>query len=196
MALGDTEALLNRLIENEGDDRFLPYWSDLWPSGVALARELLEHPERLNGLGVFELGAGLGLGSIAAVLAGARRVVAGDLHPEALRSLQANAARNGAARGLTTQEFDWRADFVPAGTGLLVGADILYDRVELPYLTDLLANRMGECRRFLIVEPCRDVAASFFNAPELSAWQMAERHVTVELNGRQVVVRLVEGERA
>src|SRR5579885_2021506 len=51
------------------DEEFLPYWAELWPSGVALARFVagLE----LEGTRVLELGCGLGLPSLAAALRGA-----------------------------------------------------------------------------------------------------------------------------
>ena len=43
------------------DDEFLPYWAELWPSGIALAEggEIVSLP--LAGLRVLELGCGLGL---------------------------------------------------------------------------------------------------------------------------------------
>src|SRR3954470_24110748 len=47
----------------------VPYWSVLWRSGVALARELAE--AELSGRRVVELGCGLGLPSLVAARAGA-----------------------------------------------------------------------------------------------------------------------------
>ena len=59
------------LIDEEAfaDDEFLPYWAELWTSGVALARVVAGLD--LTGKRVVELGAGLGLPSLAAALAGA-----------------------------------------------------------------------------------------------------------------------------
>lgn len=48
-----------------------PYWSRPWPSAAALAAELLRHPELVAGRRAVEVGAGLGVASIAAALAGA-----------------------------------------------------------------------------------------------------------------------------
>src|SRR5437764_15109328 len=50
-------------------DEFMPYWAELWPSGVALARVVGERD--LTGKSVLELGAGLGLPPLAAALRGA-----------------------------------------------------------------------------------------------------------------------------
>src|SRR4051794_19415431 len=48
-------------------EEFLPYWADLWPSALALARALA--PRALRGARTLELGCGVGLPSIAAALA-------------------------------------------------------------------------------------------------------------------------------
>jgi hypothetical protein len=48
-----------------------PYWSRPWPAATALARELLLRPDLAHGRRVCEIGAGLGIASIAAAMAGA-----------------------------------------------------------------------------------------------------------------------------
>src|ERR687885_728578 len=53
-----------------GEAEFLPYWAELWPSGVALAK--MSARRALKGARVLELGCGLGLPSIAAARAGGR----------------------------------------------------------------------------------------------------------------------------
>ena len=47
----------------------MPYWAELWPAGLALAHAL---PERLDGVRVVELGAGLGVPSLVAAARGER----------------------------------------------------------------------------------------------------------------------------
>src|SRR3954467_8506118 len=76
------------------EDEFLPYWAELWPSGVALAKAVA--PRALKGARVLELGCGLGLPSIAAARAGGR-VLAVDWSSAAIDLLATNAARNGVA---------------------------------------------------------------------------------------------------
>ena len=62
----DPEALLD---EDAFDrDEFMPYWAEVWPSGLALARHVAGLD--LTGLAVLELGCGLGLPSLVASLAG------------------------------------------------------------------------------------------------------------------------------
>ena len=90
----DAEALLDeRAFEHE---EFLPYWAELWPSGVALARRVAARA--LKGARVLELGCGLGLPSLAAALAGGR-VLATDWSPQAIELLRDNAERNDADAG-------------------------------------------------------------------------------------------------
>src|SRR6478672_4756234 len=72
-------------------DEFLPYWAELWPSAIALARMVAARA--LHGARTLELGCGLGLPSLAAALAGGR-VLATDWAPDALEAVRANAARN------------------------------------------------------------------------------------------------------
>ena len=86
----DAEALLDdHAFEHE---EYLPYWAELWPSGVALARRVAVRS--LRGARVLELGCGLGLPSLAAALAGGR-VLATDWSAEAIDATAANAKRNG-----------------------------------------------------------------------------------------------------
>ncbi len=47
-----------------------PYWSRPWPSAVALAKLVLQQPSIVRGRRVCEVGAGLGIASIAAAMAG------------------------------------------------------------------------------------------------------------------------------
>src|SRR3954467_4144179 len=81
------EALLDEdAFEHE---EYLPYWAELWPSAVALARAI--GVRALHGAVTLELGCGLGLPAIAAALAGGR-VLASDWAPDAVAVAARNAA--------------------------------------------------------------------------------------------------------
>lgn len=107
------------------------YWSFCWASGQALARYILSHPETVAGKQVFDFGTGSGVAAIAAVLAGAREVIACDLDPAALAAAQANAALNNVA---LTSCSDWRDR--PARLDCLLAADVLYDPDNRPLLSE------------------------------------------------------------
>ena len=65
LAPRDGEALLSE--EAFEQEEFLPYWAELWPSALALARAVARRP--LTGRRTLELGCGLGLPPAAAAAA-------------------------------------------------------------------------------------------------------------------------------
>jgi predicted nicotinamide N-methyase len=138
-------------------EEFLPYWAELWPSGVALARML--SARSLRGARTVELGCGLALPSIAAALSGAR-VVATDWSADALELAELNAARNGVS--LELFRCSWaepEAIVERAPWDLVLAADVLYERRNVEQLLALLPRLGGEV---LIAEPGRPHARSFF----------------------------------
>src|SRR5215216_7157987 len=96
---GTTESMLisrpvdyDRLIDDAAADpeQNLPYWAELWPSGVALAAKIARDPGIVRDRRVLELGCGLGVTAIAALRAGADLLVT-DYSPEALALCSLNA---------------------------------------------------------------------------------------------------------
>jgi predicted nicotinamide N-methyase len=102
------------------------YWSLCWGSGLALARFLLEDPGWVAGKSVVDLGAGSGIVAIAAALVGAASVVACDTDPDARLATTVNAGLNGVALKV--------AETLPDCCDILLMADVLYDRQNLPLL--------------------------------------------------------------
>jgi predicted nicotinamide N-methyase len=140
------------------DDEFLPYWAELWPSGVALARVVVDLD--LTGKRVVELGAGLGLPSLAAALAGAD-VLATDWAEDAVVLLRENAARN--ALRLRVERVRWDEPeplLAEAPWDVVLGADLLYERRNADQLLELLPGLGDE---ILLAEPGRPFAASFLD---------------------------------
>ena len=130
----DAEALL----DDEAFEReeYLPYWAELWPSGIALADALVGHP--LRGRRVLELGCGLALPALTAALAGAT-VLATDWSPDAIALLHVNAERNGARLDAAVSSWtDPRAELAGAPWDLVLAADVLYERRNGDLLLELL----------------------------------------------------------
>lgn len=95
--LADEAMDLWKLTEDELDTLGLPlpFWAFAWAGGQALARWILDHPEVVAGKTVLVFAAGSGLEAIAAVKAGAERVLATEIDPFALTAMELNAAMNG-----------------------------------------------------------------------------------------------------
>ncbi|KAH7421888.1 hypothetical protein KP509_13G080100 [Ceratopteris richardii] len=79
----DIDAVLDMYIKQgklDGD----PYWCRIWPSAIVLAEEVMKNPQLVANLDVCDLGSGLGLAGVSALLAGAKQVVFYDQEPLAL----------------------------------------------------------------------------------------------------------------
>jgi predicted nicotinamide N-methyase len=139
-----------------------PYWSVLWRSGVALAREVAGLD--LRGRTVVELGCGLGAPSLAAAAGGAIPL-ATDGDPDALELVQRSARLNGLR--LETAIVDWaepdelisRAHF-----DLVLAADVLYERQAVARLLSLLPQLAADA---LIADPGRPASDAFLQ----HAWE-------------------------
>jgi predicted nicotinamide N-methyase len=146
------------------EDEFLPYWAELWPSALALADAVGRAGGGLAGQRVIELGCGLGLPSLAAAAAGARRVVATDWSAEAVHSVDSNARRNRLA--IETAVWRWTDD--PAALGgpfdLVLAADVLYERRNGPWVLSALAGLLAVDGEAWIAEPGRSTAEPFLAA--------------------------------
>ena len=109
------------------------YWAFCWASGQVLARYILDNPELVRNKRIMDFGAGSGVVAIACAMAGAKQVIACDIDPDALLSCQENAALNNVDYELHGDlfEFDQELD-------LLIAADVLYDKANLPLLNIFL----------------------------------------------------------
>ena len=147
----------------------VPYWSVLWRSGVALAREL--DGMALRGLRVAELGCGLAVPSIAAARAGAS-VLATDACADALRLAARNARVNDVH--IETATVDWaepdellkRAPF-----DLVLAADLLYERASVALLLSLLPRLAPEV---WLADPGRPAGVAFLEQAG-SRWPVETR---------------------
>ena len=159
----------DELIDEEAfdEDEFLPYWAELWPSGLALAEAVagLE----LRGLRVVELGAGLGLPSLVAALGGAD-VLASDWAADAVELLELNAERNGIALRAARVRWDEPEPLLAeAPWELVLGADLLYERRNADLLLELLP-RLG--RTVLLADPGRPFEQGFLEQAA-ARWEVA-----------------------
>ena len=139
---------MQRQLSSQETQRLLdepPYWCFCWASGLALAQWILQHPERVAGKHVIDVGAGSGIVALAAKLAGAKTAMACDLDPIALQACRANAALNHLEINYSQDLFDQSQTY-----DVLFAADVLYDAANLPLL-----KRLPDCAEQVFIADSR-----------------------------------------
>ena len=134
-----------------------PFWAFCWASGQAMARFLLDEPDRVKGRRVVDLGTGSGVAAIAAELAGADSVIAVDIDPEA----RAAAARNATSNNVEL----FTADTLPEEWDILLACDVLYEPSQWARLRNLAKSG----RSVLVSDPER-AASPRFEIPPLARY--------------------------
>jgi predicted nicotinamide N-methyase len=179
LAPRDGEALLSE--DAFEDEEFLPYWAELWPSALALARVIARRP--LTGRRVIELGCGLGLPALAAAIAGGR-VLATDWSPDSIAMTARNAQRNGV--DLATAVYRWDAPPEPLGAPwpLVLASDVLYEARNGDALLALLPRLTAAAGEVWLADPGRAPAVPFLDSAR-ATWRIdaiphdGPAHVTV-----------------
>jgi len=178
------------LIDEDDFDRDerLPYWAELWPSALALARHLSKRD--LVGTRAIELGCGVGLATVLALARGAR-VLATD-HYEAALDFTAYNARTNLDLEPEVGVLDWReTDTGGIGTfDMVFAADVLYERKNAAALADLVPKLLARGGEAIIADPRRYEALIFLEAMEGLGFEDMTKEATVEQGTRTVKVLL------
>jgi predicted nicotinamide N-methyase len=181
----DAEALLDEAaFEHE---EYLPYWAELWPSSLALARMI--SGRSLRGARTLELGCGLGLPSIAAALAGGR-VLATDWSPHAIEMTAENASRNEAV--IETLVCSWTEPeplLARAPWDLVLAADVLYEARNGEALLPLLPRLTAEV---WLADPGRKPAGPVLDAAR-GDWEIVQTRAPKLPKGAVYRLRRLDG---
>lgn len=184
----DADSLIDEAAFNK--DERLPYWADVWPSSIALARTV----RSLVGTGrsLLELGCGVGLVSAAALRAGFD-VTASDYYDDALAFARLNGSAN-AGREPATMILDWRhLPIAIRGFDVVAAADVLYETAYGPVVARAVATTLTEGGRALIADPGRVGSPAFFEAlHDVGLRHVGASVVNVTLNGRDHAVTVHE----
>lgn len=145
------------------------YWAFCWASGQVLARYILDNPRLVKDKRIMDFGAGSGIVAIAAMKAGAKQVIACDIDPDALLSCQENAKLN-------KVDFEYHHDLFEFDQeiDLLIAADVLYDKANLPLL-DVFLEKAPE----VLVADSR---VKYFNFPPYYATEQIESFTVPDLD--------------
>jgi predicted nicotinamide N-methyase len=103
-----------------------PFWAFAWAGGQALARYLLDHPQSVAGRQAIDFAAGSGIVAVAAMKAGARRVLAADIDVFCEAAVELNAERNGVAVEFTLENLLDQPP--PAWAEVILAGDICYEK--------------------------------------------------------------------
>jgi predicted nicotinamide N-methyase len=193
LRVADVDTLLDQLpkIQFRPDER-LPYWADLWPSSLALARYLWEAVD-LQGIEVLELGCGLGLAGIAASRKGGV-VTFSDYEADALAFTRYNAYRNGCPQAIV-RHLDWYAPRLNQSYAVIIASDVLYERANFQALLQLLHCALEPDGHFILAEPNRPIARDFFRLLRDHRFQYTRASERVEVDGEVTEVSIYHGAR-
>lgn len=169
------EQLWQEMGEDDFHDERLPYWTEIWPSSIALCSWLARRRREISGRICLDLGCGLGLCALTGVWLGAR-VLAADYEPEALRFAKRNAHHNAAGQPLWTV-MDWRHPAVKPGSIFrLWGGDIMYEERFVPPVTRFLGHALAPDGAAWIAEPGRSIYGTFLRSLRESGWRTESVH--------------------
>lgn len=129
-----------------------PYWAFAWAGGQALARFLLDHPERVAGRSVLDFGAGSGLVAIAAAKAGAASVLAAEIDDFAAAAIAANAALNDVSILVTMADV---LETVVPQWEIVTAGDVCYERPMAERVTAWLRGLAARGVLVLLGDPGR-----------------------------------------
>ena len=159
----------------EEDDR-IPYWAEIWPSGIALGEWLHQQKKRVNGRLCLEMGCGLGLSAAAGAMAGGC-VLGMDYEPIALYYAYRNSRKNLQPGGPGSVHFaaaDWRRPAFKKGAFELIWAgDIMYERRFMAPVADFLEHCLAPGGTVWIAEPGRGIYPDFTRGMHARGWRSA-----------------------
>ncbi|CAN5543986.1 methyltransferase [soil metagenome] len=130
-----------------------PFWAFAWAGGQALARYILDHPADIAGKRVIDFASGSGLVAIAAMKAGAARVIAYDIDGFSRAAIALNARANDVVIEVSGDDLLAGAA-APAADTVLAG-DIFYERDTAERAFAFLAAQAARGATVLIGDPGR-----------------------------------------
>ena len=129
-----------------------PFWAFAWAGGQALARYVLDNPEIVAGKRVIDFATGSGLVAIAAMKAGAARVLAADIDVFCEAAVGLNADANGVTVAFTELNL---LDGPPPPADVILAGDICYEKPMAEAVMAWLAQGRAAGATVLIGDPGR-----------------------------------------
>lgn len=158
--------------EDFADER-IPYWTELWPASLVLARWLFEQRERIRDRICLDLGCGLGFTALLGEWLGAK-MLACDYELEPLLHGRRSAELNDIPQpGWLC--LDWRQPALAAASlDYIWAGDIFYEKRAVDPVLDFFSQTLSAEGRAWIAEPGRGVFAFFQERAQARGWQLAK----------------------
>lgn len=129
-----------------------PFWAFAWAGGQALARYVLDHPDRVENLRVLDLATGSGLVAIAAVQAGSASIVATDIDEFATTAAEMNAGLNRVKLKIKLEDV---LQEPPPPTDVILVGDLFYEKTLAARCLTWLREAQGQGAKAFIGDPGR-----------------------------------------
>jgi predicted nicotinamide N-methyase len=176
----------NRLLDEMSITDYLlepnfPFWAELWPSGLALARYIWSHVD-FQGEQVLELGCGLGIVGIIARKKQAK-VLMTDYNDDALMFARYNTIKN-RCEDIQFLKMDWRHPNLDNHKfKYILAADVVYEEQNWIPIVNIFRAHLDEDGEAILAEPNRPNAKGFFELLRREGFSFSQIPKTVSLNG-------------
>jgi predicted nicotinamide N-methyase len=195
------------------DQLHLPYWAEVWESGRGVGEylsaeckvksaELEEkgvakpdrpplctlHSSLCTYSSVLDLGCGMGMAGTVAAALGAR-VLFADLEAPSLLFARLNSLPW--RRRVRTRRLDWKSDRLGERFELIVGADILYERIQWPWLHAFWRDHLAPGGRVILGEPGRQTGDAFVDWIRTQGWKLAVERVSLASRPRPIRIFII-----
>jgi predicted nicotinamide N-methyase len=167
-----------------------PYWSQVWPSSIALSTFIINNSHFVRNKKLLEMGGGLGLPSLVAAKYGTS-VICTDKQEEAMEVVKASAVYLG-LHNLKTKVLDWGSCTTDLDADIILLSDVNYEPAALEELSRLLRMVLKKGMTILLSTPQRLVARNFVNSflPFcISQEEMIVRHIGTNVPITMVVLK-------
>jgi len=154
---------------HEGEELHLPYWAELWESGLGIGQALFASPYLLRDKNILDLGCGMGLAGTVAAALGAN-VLFADLEPDSLLFATLNSLPW--REKVRTRRLNWQKDELNELFDLILGADILYEKQQWAFLEPFWRQHIAPAGSILLGEPGRQTGDLFLDWIKTKNWKL------------------------
>ena len=185
--VADPERVLDDVIaaEGRGEKGRMPYWAELWESALGVGEWLHRNVHQAQNRSVLDLGCGMGFAGMIAASLGAQ-VTFADIEPDSLLFAELNSFQW--RDRIDLRRIDWETDRLAQKFDLIIGADVLYDRVQWDHVEPFWLQHLSPGGTVLLGEPSRPAGASFPEWIKSCGWKIEIDQVRLE--DRSKTIRL------